>query len=232
MVSRVKRVLPLAAAAVVCAAAVPASASAAALVADRGCYGPNERVSLTGTGFTPAGRVNLLENGLPLAAGPADSGGGFTYGFGAPTIRRGETRRTYTANDTTNPALTGTTRVRYTALDVTVRPQRGRPDALRRIGARGFTPDRTLYAHVRRGRFRKNIRIGRLRGPCKTLTTRKRLFRRGTATGTYRIVFNGSRRSTSRAPSVSYLVTIFRTARSSGASAATAATGERWTRVR
>ncbi len=91
-----------------------------------------------------------------------------------------------------------------------MRPTRGAPNAVRRIRARGFTRDRTLYVHIRRGRFRRDIRLGRLRGPCGTTSVRKRLFRAGTPPGRYRVVFNGSRRSTSKRPNVTYSITIFR----------------------
>jgi hypothetical protein len=64
---------------------------------------------------------------------------------------------------------------------------------------------------VRRGRFKRDLRIGRLRGACKTINRRARLFRAGTRSGTYRVTFDGSRRySTRTRPSVLFRVRIFR----------------------
>jgi hypothetical protein len=126
--------------------------------------------------------------------------------------------------------------VRITALAVTIRPRSGAPNRVRRIGARGFIGGRTLYSHARRGRrYKVDVRIGRLRGPCAKLSARKRLLRRGTTAGTYRVQFDARRRyrrcsapSATRACAV-FRVTVFRTVRSNAAGAASA--GERWEQV-
>src|SRR5207244_646194 len=103
---------------------------------------------LRGSGFVANGNVDLLENGLPLAEGAAGPTGAFTFPFPAPFIARGESSRVYTATSSDTPAVTAKTTVRYTALDLSVRPTGGKPQTRRRIRARGFTSDRTLYAHI------------------------------------------------------------------------------------
>jgi hypothetical protein len=86
-------------------------------------------------------------------------------------------------------------------VDVRVTPRNGPPSRRLRIRARGFRGGSTLWAHVRRvkrpggGPVRaRTVRIGRLRGPCWTANTRKRLFRRGTPAGRYRVQFDTFRR--------------------------------------
>jgi hypothetical protein len=76
-------------------------------------------------------------------------------------------------------------------------PARGRPGhrALLDVGGYIDSNSRTLYLHyLRRDRLVKTLRIGRLRGPCGTLTTRLREFAfRRVAPGTYRTVFDTTR---------------------------------------
>ncbi len=54
---------------------------------------------------------------------------------------------------------------------------------MRRVKRRGGGPVRA-----------RTVRIGRVRGPCWTANVRKRLFRRGTAAGRYRVQFDTFRR--------------------------------------
>ncbi len=74
----------------------------------------------------------------------------------------------------------------------TLRP--GPPNRRLRVRARGFTTGKTLYAHVRKGRYRRNIKLGRLRGACRTLSVRKRFFGRRPPTGRYLVQFDTRRR--------------------------------------
>ena len=112
-----------------------------------------------------------------------------------------------------------------TSLSVTVKPKNGNPGRLKRIVARGFTTGKVLYAHVRRGKTRRNVRIGRLKGPCKTLTTRRKLFSLNAKTGVYHVLFDTRRRySKQTTPQVGFVVTVFPASRRAAASVAS----ERW----
>ena len=213
------------------ALAAPAASQAATLGVDRQCYGPSEPVIFTGTGFTPNGNVALTTNGRQVGSSTANPVGVFQSALSAPSISSGERIDPFTATDTQNQANVGSTSVRLTALSVSVSPRSGNPARVRRIKARGFTRARSLYAHIR-GRAKRNIKIGRLKGPCGTLSRKKRLFKRGTKTGSYRVQLDGSRRyKASTTPRVAFNVTVFRVFRPSPRGAGVAALGERWERI-
>ena len=229
------RILTFVALCVLVAAFAP-SASAATLSFDRSCFRPGTTATLSGTGYTPNGAVGIRRDGTLAAAATADSLGNFGIRFTTPSQSSGSRLYSFSATDATNTAITAATQVRITALAVSIRPRSGLPSRLRRIGARGFIGGRYLYAHARRGRdYKVNVRIGRLRGPCARLSARKRILRRGTGPGTYRVQFDARRRyrrcsrSTATRACVVFRVTVFRTFRSSAAS--TASAGESWEQV-
>lgn len=215
----------LIAVAVVLPAASPATA--ATIGVDEPCYQEREPVNLLGGGFTPNGAVTVSRDGFffptPLTASPA----GIVSGrLAAPVVDPLEERRfTVVATDQANPALTASVTPLATRLSVVVRPGGGRPATRRRITARGFTEGGTLYAHVVRGRSRRTVRVGRLTQPCGKLTTRKRIFRRGTRNGNYKVQFDTRRRyRRTTIPRVTFRVRIFTLFRPSSSAAA----GERW----
>jgi hypothetical protein len=201
--------LKAAAATALCATlAAPAAAQAASLsVAPlKACYRAGERVALTGSGYTPGGNVQINSDGRVVGTTTADAAGGFagTLRLGVPS---GERLKTYSGVDTSNTANSASLQLRVSRLKVTVEPENGQPGRLLRVGARGFTTGGTLYAHVVRGRYRRNVRIGRLKGACRKLSVSKRIFRRRTSAGTYLVQFD-TRRRYSRRTAVSYRFTV------------------------
>lgn len=197
----------------VLALSAPATAQAATLTTDRACYAEQERMEIRGAGFTPGAPVSLALDGNQVVTPTADAAGGIGVTGPAPVIDPSRQRRfTLLATDTTNPALTASVRPLATLLDVKVSPTSGRKTRVRKISARGFTTGRTLYLHVRRGRYKKNIRLGALKAPCGTKTVRKRIFTRGAPTGVYKLQFDASRRySASTLPRVTFTTVIYRT---------------------
>jgi hypothetical protein len=213
------------------ALAVPATASAAELGVQpaKKCYRSGEQVLLGGTGFTAGGLVDVSVDGAALQGSPATAdatgsiGGELTLGQ-----RTGQKRKTYTATDRTNPALTASDTLLVSALSVNVKPRSGAPGRRLKIGARGFTTGKRLYAHIVRKGKRRTVGIGRLKGACRKATARKRLFASSTPSGTYRVQFDTRRRyRASTKVRVRFNVNIFRVARPATASAASV----RWTRV-
>jgi hypothetical protein len=197
MRTRIKlRVAALAVVATVLAA--PAAASAATLRLDpaKPCFGTGDRLNFVGTGFTPGGIVDFTRDGDPIRADPpitADAAGAVDAGL-TVLKRQGRKVRTYTATDRSDPAIRASTRVTVSEARVRVRPTTGRPSRVRRIAAVGFTTGRTLWAHIVRGkRVLRSFRIGRLRGACHELTTRRRLFPADPPTGQYLIQFDTER---------------------------------------
>jgi hypothetical protein len=185
------------------ALAAPATASAATLTVDpvRSCYLEQDRVFLLADGYTPNGMVDFTRGGNLVDDLQANAAGQVQGTLRLPGLIMGQRPLTYVATDQTNPALTAQVTLLTTAVDVRVTPRNGPPSRLLRIRARGFRGGQTLWAHVRRakrrggGRVRtRTVRIGRVRGPCWTANVRKRLFRRGTAAGRYRVQFDTFRR--------------------------------------
>ena len=76
-----------------------------------------------------------------------------------------------------------------------MRPRNGAAGRRLRINASGFTTGKRLYAHVVRKRYRRNVFIGKLKGPCRTLKTRARvLLPRRLPPGVYTVQFDTKRR--------------------------------------
>jgi hypothetical protein len=206
----------------------PAAASAGTLgvLPAKSCYREGEKALLGGGGYTPNGTVQVNLNGRALSLLNTDPGGNFG---GVLTIGAlsGERINTYTAIDTSNTANQGTKQIRVTSLGVSVHPKSGAPGRVVRIKARGFTTGKTLYMHIRRRHLHLNRRIGKLKGACRKLSVKRKVFSAHTHTGTYRVYFDGKRKfSTKTKVQVGFHVTVF----AHFASHASAA--QSWTRIR
>jgi hypothetical protein len=233
--------LCVAAVAIAAGLAVAPAAHAATLVVDpaRACYRERETVYLPGSGFTAGARVDFSRDEVPLPVEPpilADPAGNVSATLTLPELLSGQRRLSYLATDSANPANTAGVSLLVTATDVTLRPQQGRPERLLTIHARGFFGGRRLYAHVVRTRSRgregraRNLRIGRVRGACKKVEARRRIFPAGAAPGEYRVQFDTFRRyKRSRAIKSTARVTIVRTRRPASAAAARRSRSAYWT---
>jgi hypothetical protein len=183
------------------AIAAPGSAYAATLQVDprQSCYRETEQVFLMAKGYTPNGQVDFTRDGRLVATLQAGPDGSIQGRLTLPGLLMGQSALTYVATDQTDPALTAQVTLLTTATDVRVSPERGAPNRRLRIRARGFRGGRTLWAHIRRVNQRgpvrtRAVRIGRVRGRCWKVRARKRLFRRSTAPGRYRVQFDTFRR--------------------------------------
>jgi hypothetical protein len=206
---------------VVVALAAPATAPAAMLSVDKDCYGPGQEVAFTGVGFTPNGPVALSVGGQQLGVGTVNQ-------VGAPDIRGKKRTDLFTATDQTDLSLTANVPVHLTSLNVKVTPKNGNPAKAKRIVARGFTSGKVLWAHIRRGKNKRNVKIGKLKGACKTLDVKRKLFPADAKDGLYTVQFDSKRKySKKTAPQVSFQVVVFRTLEPASASSV----GERWIRI-
>jgi hypothetical protein len=160
------------------------------------CYSSGESVLLSGSGFTPQGRIALSASGQQLTTIDADLDGGFTVRVQAPDALFGTVHLRFTATDRAQPTLTDHATVRIADTDVVVTPEIGGPSELRRIRGWGFFGAEAVYAHVKRhGADRaRNIRLGSPRGACGTLNTQRRLFRAEPRPGAYTLQFDTLRR--------------------------------------
>lgn len=209
---------------------VTSAASAADLRVEpaKACYGSGEKVNLLGGGFTPSvpGGVSVTRDGAALGQLSTDVGGSVN---GRLTLgqRRGQRTSVYTATDSTNPTLTASTQITVSEVRVKVRPKDGPPGRRLTIGAAGFTTGKRLWAHIRKGRFRRNIRIGTLKKPCRKLKLRRSLLPRGASYGVYTVQFDTFRRyKARRAVSVGFTLTVRQVPVGAAASA-----GSDWSRI-
>ncbi len=182
-------------AAVILSAAVSAASPAAAEAASvlvfptKDCYRSGEALLIGGTGYTPYGQVQINSGTAAIGTVGVDANGAFA-GKLSVAQAKGEGTKTYIARDVPDPALSAFIPLRVSALDVHVSPRSGRPGRSQRIKARGFTTGKTLYAHLVRGRYRRNVRIGRLTSPCGRLSVRRKLFPRRTPSARYAVQFD------------------------------------------
>lgn len=206
----------------------PATASAATLSVNKNCYGPGEEIAFSGGGFTPSGEVAVSVSGRQLGVTTANTVGEIEVSTGAPVIKAKRRTDFYTATDQTNLSLTGGVPVHLTSLDVEVTPKNGNPGKAKRVVARGFTNGKVLWAHVRRGKAKRNVKVGKLKGACKTLDVKRKLFKADAEDGLYNVQFDTKRKfSADTRPQVSFLVTVFHTFKFASSSS----TSESWMRI-
>jgi hypothetical protein len=217
----------------------PGGAAAAfiGLVPQRSCYrsaprgDPNlEQIFLGGNGFTPNAAAEITLDRRSIGRTTANGAGAIQGVLTLGSLRR-ERKRLLAATDQANPTNFATLTLRTTGVAVNVTPRRSGPGRRVRVRARGFNDSKRLYAHVRRGRrYRRNVRIGRLRRACHKLDRRRRIFSLGTRAGVYIVQFDGKRRYSARTvPRVRYKVTIFR--RLARGALASASGAQSWVRL-
>lgn len=213
-------------------------AQAATLAADpnRDCYPEATPVFLPGEGFTPNAQVDFTRDGTPLVANPpivADAAGLVSATLTLPGLLKGQKTLDYVATDTANPLNTASLSLLVTATDVALKPKRGRPERLLTIGARGFFGGgKTLWAHVVRGGRSRNVKIARIKGPCKKVRAKRRIFPAGAASGSYRVQFDAFKRYRKKREFKSiFNVTIFRTVRPAIASVSATGSASSWIQI-
>jgi hypothetical protein len=175
------------------AAAAPAQAATLSVAGTKSCYRLGDSLVVNATGFTPGAPVNFTLDNQDLGTLTADASGNLAAPLTIGTLR-GIRTRTLIATDATNPAIVAQAQFLGSALTVGVRPRNGAAGRLLRLRASGFTTGRRLYAHVLRTNYRRNVFIGRLRGPCRTLSVRRRVLPTGLAAGNYTVQFDTKRR--------------------------------------
>ncbi|MBA3263907.1 MAG: hypothetical protein H0T69_15830 [Thermoleophilaceae bacterium] len=176
-------------------AAAPADAATLTVAGSRSCYRTGDALIVSGSGFTPGQPVNFVLEGQDLGNLTADAAGNVSapLSIGAETFR-GVSRRTLIATDATNPANVATAQFLGSALAVKIRPRNGTAGRRLRINATGFTTGKRLYAHVLRRGYKRNVFIGKLKGPCRTAKARRRILPATLPAGVYTVQFDTKRR--------------------------------------
>ena len=185
----------------VVALAAPSAASAASLTVSpqKRCYSAGESVNLLGAGFTPSASANITRDDTLLGALDTDASGAFN---GVLTLAQNSGRRTktYMATDTVASSLTASAQITVSSVGVSLKPANGSPGRRMTIRAHGFTTGRTLWAHVVRGKSKRNLKVGALAGACGNLETRRRLLPRNAALGVHTIQFDTFRAYSAKRP--------------------------------
>jgi hypothetical protein len=194
------------------ALALPSAASAAELIVapEKRCYSSGEAVNLLGTGFSPLGTASVTRDGTFLGDLSTDANGAFN---GVLTLaqNRGRQTKTYTATDGTDSSITASSQIVVSSVSVGLKPASGAPGRILRITGRGFTTGKTLWAHITRRKSTRTIKLGRLKGACGSLKTRKRLLPRNAAIGVHKLQFDTFRRHNPRQPVADrYTITVTR----------------------
>ena len=209
------RPLQISALAVLVTAVTAGHASAAPTVAvDRDCYVPGQKVTMTGSGFTPSSGVRTfftrLGKGVDVVGMlefAADPAGAFVEELAAPALASGSVRDQIGigANDVALVEAGGGPHYAvafgmFEVTDLNVRvPQWAKAPSRRAkvtVQATGFTLDtgRRLYAHyTRKGKALKTQAVGTLDNGCGDLTATMRQFPAGLRPGRYAVAFNASR---------------------------------------
>ena len=196
--------------------AFPSAASAASLTVSpqKRCYSSGESVRLAGTGFVPSSdgskHVQLNRGSTPVDRLSTDPFGAF-LGILTLGLDSGRETRTYTATDLLDRSITASVQMTVSAVRVDLTPANGSPGRRLAINARGFTTGSTLWAHVIRGKSKRNVKLGELEGACGKLKTRKRLLPADAAFGVHRLQFDTYRRyNPDRAVADRYTITVSR----------------------
>jgi len=198
----VPRRLPLCAAAFAAALGLAEPASAAPTISTtRPCVASLGldgvlTLPLVGSGFSPNGlvtvRTSTRSNPAPrnLTTVQADATGSFRSNVAPPSFNSDDTLQesfNLIATDT-NPATTATARFRQVRFGFDANPSTGRPGRKVTYTARGFLPDRPVYAHFRfGGKTRRNVKIGVATSPCGIVSKKMRLLPTKTRFGQWTI---------------------------------------------
>jgi hypothetical protein len=203
---RVTRSLAVVAATVALAAPSAASAASLTVSPQKRCYSSGESINLLGSGFSPLSTAMISRGDKVVGPLPTDANGAFN-GLLTLAQNRGKRTKTYTATDEVTSTLTASAQITVSSVRVTLSPANGAPGRLMTIDAHGFSTGPTLWAHVRRGKSRRTLKIGALKGACGELKTRRRLLPRDAALGVHTIQFDTFKRYNPKQP-VRYRYTI------------------------
>jgi hypothetical protein len=137
---------------------------------------------ITAMGFTPGSLVTVkaAPKGTPtplyIASGTADATGTFSTVTYPPSFNPfSRTLQTFglVATDNINPALIAYAIYQQVRPGYDFNPSSGRPTRIVTHTARGFTPGKNTWLHVRfGGRTIRNVKLGRASAPCGVVSRR------------------------------------------------------------
>jgi len=193
----------------------PASASAAAIEVDQGCYQEGGTIKIIGSGFTPNSFATFTIGGTTSGA-DTDETGAFIGTIDAPftTLKHpGAQTVTLTSRDTgSGEELSLPVNVAKVGVDAV--PAQSKPHRRIRWNIAGFPNQKALYGHWRfGGKTRADHRMGVPQGPCGVLHVKARQIEANHIRfGLWTVQFDFNRRyDKSAKPSVAVRIRVFRT---------------------
>jgi hypothetical protein len=193
----------------------PASASAAAITVDQGCYAEGGLITITGSGFTPNSIATFTIGGTTSSA-DTDANGEFTGQIDAPETslkHPGAQQMTLTSKDT-NTFEEVSTQVNVAKTGVDGVPGKSKPHKRITWNIAGFPGIKALYGHWRiHGKTRADHRMGVPQGPCGVLHVKARQIEANHVLfGIWTVQFDFNRRYDKHAtPRATVKITVFRT---------------------
>ena len=194
--------------------AATAAADAATLALDpaKTCYLKGEQATLSGTGFTAGGSVNVSVDGNDEGVLTADTAGNFAVQFNFVGELNAVKSHPITATDATNPAITATLPFVATTQQVALRNRNGKPGKKSKMRGYGFVFGKKAFMHVRGHGIKSNKFLARTEAPCGTFTVKKAFVPSSAPVGVYRVQFDHKKAyKKKRAGSIAYELTVFRT---------------------
>jgi hypothetical protein len=199
-------------------AATAASAQAATVgfAPGKACYLSGEEVTVSGTGYTPMGFVDISIDGRSLGQLQADAAGAVTSPLRLGGFKGAKTH-TVTATDVTNAALVGTAPFSGTTFQVTVKPKHARAGKKLKLRGYGFLSGPNAYMHVRGHGYTSDSRVGKSSGPCGQWSAKRRIVPASAASGKYKVQFDHKRKFSKKTkPRLRGTMTVTRTFSSTG----------------
>ena len=173
-----------------------------------------EGMAVSGTGFDPGERLQIMLDGATVVSGltAAEDGTLAPQPLNAPVQPAGERAFAITLVREADGVVRATAGSRVTALGVKVRPKRARPRRRVRFKGRGFTYAAPVYAHyVRKGLLYRTVRlVDAPTGACGTFSVRRAQFPFSPSEGVWRIQIDQHTDLTADGPLVNLAVDVKR----------------------
>jgi hypothetical protein len=185
------------------ALAVPAAAQAATLDAGKSCYLNGSKARLVGGGFAPNSPIQFSVNGRGLTANVTSDGEGDVVVSYTPPTTQTETKLVIRATDSEDTSARTTIFVTKERL-VTADPASSTNVRTWRAVFRlfGFGRGKGYIHYINpNGKFKKTVKLGRMRGPCGRLKSDRRRVMpfRNPQFGVWKLQFDTHRRFRKRA---------------------------------
>jgi hypothetical protein len=192
------------------ALAAAADAATVAIAPAKACYLAGDLVTITGTGFSAGGVIDVAIDGESLGQRTAAADGTLSLPLSFGTMKAVK-QHTLTMTDT-GTTVAGSATYTGTTHQVATKNRQGRAGRKVKLRGYGFLNGPKAYMHVRGHGIRSNVFLARPKGPCGTFVVRRRFVPPTAASGQYKVQFDAKKRYSKKTrPRLVYPLTVFRT---------------------